>query len=208
MHRGAVPRPVARVGRSLGLRAIPAIGAPGTDALALVEGDRSLRYDAPLARAESGAARLYAAGARRHEVIAVLLERSIEQVASILAIARPGATPRPLDPAYPDARASARRAGVTRSSRRVRTRCESEVSARRSIRTISSPQPAGGPPHRSPYLLHAAYLIFTSGSTGELNGVLVSEANLDALIAWHLEAFALTSRDRTTLLAGVGLTRA
>src|SRR5205085_1865591 len=49
-----------------------------------------------------------------------------------------------------------------------------------------------------------AYIIYTSGSTGQPKGVQITHANLSHLIDWHVRAFAVTSADRASQIAGVG----
>src|SRR6185369_11793573 len=49
-----------------------------------------------------------------------------------------------------------------------------------------------------------AYIIYTSGSTGWPKGVAVTHRGLLNLVHWYRQAFALTSADRTTQLAGLG----
>jgi amino acid adenylation domain-containing protein len=51
---------------------------------------------------------------------------------------------------------------------------------------------------------HLAYVIYTSGSTGRPKGVMVSHRNLQHLVQWHRTAFALTSSDRGSVIAGLG----
>jgi len=62
----------------------------------------------------------------------------------------------------------------------------------------------------SPDGLHAslpddlAYVIYTSGSSGQPKGVGVTHRALLNLVFWHRQAFAVTSDDRATQLAGPG----
>src|SRR6185369_13516511 len=49
-----------------------------------------------------------------------------------------------------------------------------------------------------------AYLIYTSGSTGLPKGVAVTHASVVNLMEWYSHAFAVTSADRSTFVAGVG----
>lgn len=51
---------------------------------------------------------------------------------------------------------------------------------------------------------HLAYVIYTSGSTGRPKGVEVTHRNLQNLVDWHQRAFAVTSADRGSQIAGVG----
>jgi len=49
-----------------------------------------------------------------------------------------------------------------------------------------------------------AYVIYTSGSTGQPKGVQIQHGALLNLVFWHQRAYAISSSDRATQLAGVG----
>lgn len=49
-----------------------------------------------------------------------------------------------------------------------------------------------------------AYVIYTSGSTGAPKGVEITHAGLANLVSWHQQAFAVTSADRASHMAGLG----
>ncbi len=49
-----------------------------------------------------------------------------------------------------------------------------------------------------------AYVIYTSGSTGRPKGVEVAHASLMNLVTWHLQEYAITAEDRSTLVASPG----
>ncbi|HEU5182484.1 MAG TPA: amino acid adenylation domain-containing protein [Candidatus Polarisedimenticolia bacterium] len=175
-------------------------------AAALEQGERRLTYGELDAAAGKLAARLRAAGAGRESRVAILAERSIEQIIATLAVAKTGAAYVPLDPANPEERieAMASRCGarIVLAPRHLAARAaagglpvleiDGDHSGEKPV-----PRPAFAPED-------LAYVIFTSGSTGEPNGVEVSQANLAALVAWHRSAFALRESDRATLIAGVG----
>jgi amino acid adenylation domain-containing protein len=56
--------------------------------------------------------------------------------------------------------------------------------------------------HQHPDAL--AYVVYTSGSTGEPKGVEITHQNLAHLIEWHLTAFASSTGDRASHVAGLG----
>ena len=49
-----------------------------------------------------------------------------------------------------------------------------------------------------------AYLIYTSGSTGRPKGVEVLHRGLENLVNWHNRTFEVTSKDRSSYIAGLG----
>ena len=181
-------------------------------ASAIEQGSLCVNYGELDRMAERLAAELRALGAGPELRIAVLADRSVEQVAAVLGVAKTGAAYVPLDPAQPDVRLGTMldRARVeivlapAAQTERVRTL------GRRAV-TIDGPAALQDAPSRSARrctnaatLANLSYVVFTSGSTGEPNGVLVDHANLANLVAWHRDAFELTAEDRATLIAGVG----
>jgi amino acid adenylation domain-containing protein len=183
--------------------------ASAPDATVLEQGERRVTYGRLDAAAGRLAARLRAEGVGRESRVAILADRSIEQVTAILAAAKAGAAYLPLDPANPDERLGSmlERSGacVALATRPLAARVEYR------LRTLEIDEIDGAslPVERPRRGLEAslsdlAYLIFTSGSTGEPNGVEVTQANLSNLVAWHRRAFGLTQADRATLIAGVG----
>ncbi|MFN8178104.1 MAG: amino acid adenylation domain-containing protein [bacterium] len=188
-------------------RVAQAGGAPALD-----DGVGCLSYRELDERAARLAARLRRAGVGPEDRVAVLADRSIEQVVGVVAVAKARAAWVPLDPANPDDRLAAM---LERSGARavlVAGAHRRRVADERPVFRIDQPDDAdladgAGAATPPPPRLHAeslAYVIFTSGSSGEPNGVEVSQANLANLVAWHREAFDVTERDRATLIAGVG----
>lgn len=148
-------------------------------------------------------------GIRRGSLVAVLLDRSIALIVSILAIHKAGAAYIPLDPCYPNERLSlmfreARVPLVLTSDKyrdkissfvpqfhvdRERSVCEDEDDSNLTARADGS---------------SLAYVIFTSGSTGKPRGVEVTHSGLSNLVAWHQREYKITPEDRATLYASPG----
>ena len=160
----------------------PAISFDGGD-LSYAELDR---------RANRLARRLQALGAGPEEVVAIMLERSPDQVAAVLAAWKAGAAYLPIDPAYPAERRafmladSGARVLLTRegaadglvTAARIETMAEAWAAAE-----ALSDAPLGGEADHA----GLAYVIYTSGSTGRPKGVMVTHlglANLAAGQAW------------------------
>ena len=178
------------------------------DAPALVEGTRRLTYSDLDAASARLASRLRREGVGRGSRVAVLADRSLEQVTAILGVARAGAAYVPLDPGNPDRRIasllerSGARVVIAPSALAARARRAGGIVIEPEAEETTDAGPGGPFPAGSPADL--AYVIFTSGSTGEPNGVEVSHASLSNLVAWHRDAFGVTGTDRATLVAGVG----
>lgn len=188
----------------------PLDGEPGTvvelvratvsrvpDAVAVVDGERVLRYRDLDDRSAEVAARLMAGGVRPGQTVGVCLPRSAELVTAVLGVLRAGAAFLALDVDSPahraidalaDARATAlvESAGETRfpDFAGVRIDLSSPVPAPTSVPTaaLATPSPA--------------YVLFTSGSTGRPKGVVVPHGALANLARWTASGLGIGAGDR------------
>ncbi|MBB3912331.1 non-ribosomal peptide synthetase [Sphingomonas desiccabilis] len=144
--------------------------AASPDAVAVVHGDTRWSYAELDARANGLAQALVQRGVRAGDIVGLLVERSKEMVAAILAILRTGAAYLPLDPSFPSARLA-------------------EIEADAMPRLIVTQRSLLGKVQGAPVLLEdvpasaeafeavaghpddLAYIIYTSGSTGVPKGV-------------------------------------
>ncbi|MEV7009218.1 amino acid adenylation domain-containing protein [Streptosporangium sp. NPDC051022] len=156
------------------------------DAVALLSGGESLTYRDLDARAERLADRLAAAGMGLETPVALLMDRSADQVAALLAILKGGGLYVPLDDRHPLERLGRMLADsgtglllvdeahqehpLTRSGglRTVRVHDTEQVPERPAVRVMPG---------------NRAYMMFTSGSTGVPKGVAVTHHNITALTA-------------------------
>lgn len=149
------------------------------DAVALVDGARSLTYRLLDRRANHLAKTLIASGAKPDQMIGIYVDRSIEMLVGLLGILKAGAAYVPMDPSYP--------------GERIALMLE-ETRARLVVTTSNL---AGSlPPHSNSVCVDAAansgeadrpgvtmtgenlaYVIFTSGSTGRPKGVMIEHRN-------------------------------
>ncbi|WP_432006746.1 non-ribosomal peptide synthetase [Streptomyces parvus] len=148
------------------------------DAVALVCGDRSLTFAELNERANALARRLIEAGVRPEEPVALLMDRSAEQIVAILAILKAGGCYLPLHLAHPARRmAGALAAAEVRILLTDGSHADHEVArAAGTTLLVTADGPAaadGGDLDRKPLPEQAAYIMFTSGSTGTPKGILV-----------------------------------
>jgi amino acid adenylation domain-containing protein len=157
-------------------------------AVAAVHGDRSWTYGELNARANRLARALLARGLGREDVVAVVTERDLDWLASVLAVFKAGGVYLPIEPHFPAGRIAAT---LTRAGcRLVLTEPGSTATLDESLATL--------PPGVEKVLVqeayaeeHAdhdvgvevtagqlAYIYFTSGSTGEPKGAMCEHAGM------------------------------
>jgi amino acid adenylation domain-containing protein len=158
------------------------------DAVAVELGDARVSYAELDRRVNQLARALQDRGLSRGDRVGVFLERSIDMVASMLAVGRAGATYVPLDPAYPADRVafmlsdSGARFVVSRSEE-ARDLPASDTSVvlldaeAASIAACSDARVEGASDPTLP-----AYVLYTSGSTGKPKGVVISQLSLTNFI--------------------------
>ncbi len=169
--------------------------ASSPDSVALILGPVRVSYEELDARASRLARALAARGVRPESLVAVVLERSVEQVVALLGVLKAGGAYLPVDPDYPPERisrmlADARPAVILAAAGRA-----ADLPALASVPVLTGADltPAAGPdsaPAARPLPWHPAYVIYTSGSTGQPKGVVVSHAGLASLSAAQRERFA------------------
>ncbi|WP_345599935.1 amino acid adenylation domain-containing protein [Thermocatellispora tengchongensis] len=131
-------------------------------------------------RATRLARRLARHGVRPGDRVALLLDRSPEVVAAVLAVVKAGAAYVPLDPAFPRARLAAMLAAagahVVLADRQADLPAVTILDVRE-----AAEEPEATPPY--PHPDETAYVMFTSGSTGEPKGVAATHRDVVSLAA-------------------------
>ena len=136
---------------------------------------------------------LYRRGVSVEDVVGLAVPRSVEMVASVLAVLKLGAAYLPLDLSHPSERITYMltdsRASVLLSTAEESSRIEDVVGVERILLDdpliraeldeaviVETPRPPVG-------VSHAAYVIFTSGSTGKPKGAVLSHDGIPSLVA-------------------------
>jgi len=166
-------------------------------AVAVVFEEESLTYAELNARANRLARYLRGRGVGPEVRVGVLMERSLEMVAALLAVLKAGGAYVPLDPAYPAERLafmladSATRVLLTQEKLRgllavepgVQVVVEEEVRAEIAAGSAENVRSRAAP-------RNLAYLIYTSGSTGIPKGVAIEHESAVAMLAWAWSVFS------------------
>jgi amino acid adenylation domain-containing protein len=174
---------------------------------AVVDGTVRLSFADLEHQANDLAARLQQAGAGPERCVGLFLERSAAFVTAALAVLKTGAAYLPLDSSTPADRA-AFILDDAQAPLLLTHRGKARSLPTGSWRVLDlddlGPAPPGPPVLAEPAPDSLAYVIYTSGSTGRPKGVEITHANLTNLVDWHQAAFAVTSADRASVVAGLG----
>ena len=175
------------------------------DAVAVVDGDRTVTY-AELDGLADGVAALLAGVGPEH-VVGVAVPRSVEVVASVLGVLKRGAAFLPLDLSHPaeritfmleDSGASALLATAEQSSR-----VETEVP--RVLLPDNGITPGRRAAYRRPSGVdHAAYVIYTSGSTGRPKGAVLTHDGIASLAATAVDRMGVGADSVVLQFASIG----
>jgi amino acid adenylation domain-containing protein len=170
------------------------------DAVAVEMDGASLTYRELDERANRLAHALRDRGARPGAFVAICLDRSLDLVVALLAVAKSGAAYVPLDPSYPPERlafliADAGARLVVTEERRAslfgRASLAIDGAGAEALARMSASRPLGAALATS-----ACYVIFTSGSTGQPKGVVLSHRAVLNTFDWVTRTFAVGPGDR------------
>ncbi|WP_052083106.1 non-ribosomal peptide synthetase [Rhodococcus fascians] len=193
-----------------------AVGTGGVDAIAVVAGNESVTYQELDARSSRVADVLRSRGVRPGTYVAVGLQRSIEYVVSVWAVAKAGGAFLPVDPSYPQDRIehmltdSSAPVGIsvarytdvlTEAGREVDWIVLDEIDWSASESTSVAVDGRRPDSRAVPSLDDAAYLIYTSGSTGVPKGVVVTHRGIADLAEEERTRFRVTTDSRVLAFA-------
>jgi amino acid adenylation domain-containing protein len=172
--------------------------------------DQSLSFAGLEARANQLAHRLRREGAVRGSYVGILLERRIDLVVALLAVAKTGAAYVPLDPDYPRERLSFMledtRAPVVVTQRALRDLLPNDTVAvvvddadtRTALQSESTARP-----ERTGEATDVCYTIYTSGSTGQPKGVVLTHEAVVNTLEWVNREFSFSPADRLLWVTSV-----
>ncbi|HYC27786.1 MAG TPA: AMP-binding protein, partial [Chitinophagaceae bacterium] len=136
-----------------------------------------------------------------NQVVAILIDRSVEMITGLMGILLSGSAFLPIDPDYPEERISHiladSKAKCVLTSKKYASKFNTGVIFMEDIDAQPRALPAVSPSD-------LAYVIYTSGTTGLPNGVMIAHQSLVNLCQWHKEYYRLTTTDVSTKYAGFG----
>jgi yersiniabactin nonribosomal peptide synthetase len=187
---------------------VAAQAAERPDAVALVAGERVVRYAELAQYTDRIAHRLAALGAGPGTRVGLLAARGAEYVLGVLGTMKAGAAVVPLDPANPDARI----AFMLGDSAPVVVLVTPALAGRlpigtERVLTLEDPLWTEGPADPPVVELgpdSVTHLIYTSGSTGEPKAVLERYRALGNLVHWTARAYGVVPDDRASWLSTPG----
>ncbi|NJP45310.1 non-ribosomal peptide synthetase [Actinacidiphila epipremni] len=178
------------------------------DAVAVIAGDTQLTYRQLTAHANRLARRLLECGARRDNLVGIVLERGWEQVAATLGVTASGAAYLPVDPSWPQARRSQvlELGGVQLVVTSPQLRDSAQWPAGVQPITLEDAEVRtadDGPLDAGPEPTDLAYVIFTSGSTGTPKGVMIDHRGAVNTVQDINRRFGVGPADRVLALSSL-----
>lgn len=176
-------------------------------ALAVVCGSDRLTFAQLDDRATAMAHLLRARGVGPESIVGIAVDRSVDLIVGVIAIAKAGGACLFLDPHAPAHRLASilddAGASICLTWHSIQDRLpqmtellylDDDV-----LNEIGHYLPVTSTSDRN-----LAYVVYTSGTTGEPKGVAIEHRNAVNLIFWHIRAFGISTADRVTQVASVG----
>jgi amino acid adenylation domain-containing protein/non-ribosomal peptide synthase protein (TIGR01720 family) len=185
---------------------IAAVAAQRPSSVAVTAGTDHLGYGDLQDRADRLAHRLRQLGVRAGSRVGVLLDRSTDLVACLLAVWRTGAAYLPLDPGHPDERLRLMLDDADAHVVLTSTAHAARIGAGRAPLLVDDPSLehlAADPIAPVADLDLPAYVIYTSGSTGRPKGVCVTHRGLANYLQWTVREYTTPERADAPLLSSV-----
>ncbi|WP_280450250.1 non-ribosomal peptide synthetase [Nocardia cyriacigeorgica] len=207
-RRGAAPVPPCTLAQ---LIAAAVVSDP--DAVAVVEGERTLTYRAMDEQSSRLARLLIGAGIGAEDVVAVAIPRSADSMLAVWAVAKTGAAFLPVDPTYPAERIthmladSGAALGLSTVAARAGLPGEVDWLEIDGPTTAARLGQAGAAPIAATELVrrvrvtNPAWMIYTSGSTGVPKGVVATHAGIAGVAVAQRDRYEVTPASRVLHVA-------
>ncbi|WP_245667685.1 non-ribosomal peptide synthetase [Actinomadura macra] len=187
--------------------------AERADAVAVVDGARTVTYAELDVLSDRMAWLLARYGVRSESVVGLAVPRSVEMVAVMLGVNKLGAAFLPLDLAHPADRLAYMLDDSSATAVVVTEQVAGKVPEVDGVRSVildapdvatefAGIEPGGAFPEVA--LDQAAYVIYTSGSTGRPKGVVVPHEGIGSLVATAVDRMGLTADSRVLQFASIG----
>ncbi|WP_020431441.1 non-ribosomal peptide synthetase, partial [Paenibacillus riograndensis] len=167
--------------------------------IAVVQGNRTLTYQALNQRANSLARALRTMGVKRESIVGIMAEKSLSTVVGILGILKAGGTFLPVDPSYPVDRIqymlkdSGAKMLLTTNKHVNELNYDGEIVALDSDYLYHNEQTNPG---NISVATDMAYVIYTSGTTGRPKGVMVNHSGISNLKAVFEKDLGIHEEDK------------
>lgn len=175
--------------------------------IAVVEKDRRITYEELNKMINRLSHRLIELEIGKEDIVAVILDNSIEYIVSILAIMKAGGAALLIDPKNPQARIE----GILQNSQAKGLiyfdKDITNINLHGFMMNIRSPEAYSTNEKNPPRLFgkeNLAYIIYTSGSTGVPKGVCIEHHSLVNFCQWNKETYHISEKDRATKYASPG----
>ncbi|MBQ4816178.1 non-ribosomal peptide synthetase [Bacillus pumilus] len=174
------------------------------DAIAVMDNQRKLTYRELEEMSNALGSELKVRGVEKEKTVALILDRSVYVIVSMLGVMKAGGAFVPIDPAFPAERInytledSGAQVIVTNESLVGSYQHHKSIQvvqvekAVRQSRTLDLPEASSD---------QLAYVIYTSGTTGKPKGVQLTHRNLSHYVNWLTNEVTLQECDRTALLS-------
>jgi amino acid adenylation domain-containing protein len=177
------------------------------DAVAVQVGDATLTYRQLDDRATAIASELTQAGAGPGAIVAVLLQRTPDLIATLLGVLKSGAAFLPLDPRQPASRntfcINDAVASVVVTKGQLLTDANAITATVINLDDVNSPAPQQELVSDTVSSTDLAYVIYTSGSTGRPKGVLIEHRNLVNVIGTAYREVGVVGSDTVLSVASI-----
>lgn len=171
------------------------------DKIAVQFNDQEITYQDLNYKSNQLACQMQRCGVGGDQIIAILLNRSLDMLISILGILKAGGSYLPIDPKFPYERIkyllNDSRAAILITEQSL----YEQVPYSGTVLNIQDQYVGDGtnlPPSSTPDNL--AYIIYTSGSTGNPKGVMIEHRSIVNYIWWRIHAYQYTPEDTTLQL--------